>query len=152
MTRCNPYGYATDAGPKHLMGGFYHAGYAGKMTTERDGIHGPAVCTRPADRRMRLACEHGHTGPVMDLCGWHAQEIMDRMSQCCTRCVWPDEARGVNEACDWIMVEMAEARAAGDAVRYARLEASLNDHARQMDELLARGVIRKVPMKLVEVS
>lgn len=78
--------------------------------------------------------------------------ITDRMSQCCTRCVWPDEARGVNEACDWIMVEMAEDRAAGDAVRYARLEASLNDHARQMDELLARGVIRKVPMKLMEVS
>lgn len=152
MARCNPYGYATDAGPKHLMGGFYDSRYAGKQTTERDGIHGPAICTRPADRRMRLVCARGHAGPVMDLCGLHAQEIMDRMAQCCTRCVWPAEARGVNESCDWIMAEMADARAKRDLPRYARLEASLNDHARQMDELLARGVIAKVPMKLVEVS
>ena len=152
MSRCNPYGYATDAGPKHLMGGHYGPEYAGKQVTLRDGIHGPAVCEREADRRMRLTCEKGHTGPVMDLCGIHAQEIVDRMSQCCTRCVWPDQARGVNEACDWIMTEMADARAKQDIVRYKRLEASLNDHARQMDELLARGVIVKRPLKLVEVS
>lgn len=152
MTRCNPYGYATDAGPKHLMGGMFSAAYAGRQTTERDGIHGPAVCERPADRRSRLVCPNGHAGPVMDLCAHHAQEIMDRMAQCCTRCVWPDEARGVNEACDWIMAEMAAARAARDLVRYKQLEASLDDHARQMDELVARGVIAKVPMKLVEVS
>lgn len=152
MTRCNPYGYATDAGPKHLMGGHYGPEYAGKQTTLRDGIHGPAVCERIADRRVRLICERGHAGPIMDICGIHAREIMDRMAQCCTRCVWPAEARGVDEACNWIMTEMADARAKGDAVRYARLEASLNDHARQMDELVARGVIAKVPLKLVEVS
>ncbi len=152
MARCNPYGYATDAGPRHLMGGMYGPAYAGKQTTERDGIHGPAVCERPADRRARLTCDRGHAGPVMDLCAWHAQEIMDRMAQCCTRCVWPDEARGVNEACDYLMMEMADARAKGDAVRYGKLEAALNDHARQMDELLARGVIAKVPLKLVEIS
>lgn len=152
MARCNPYGYATDAGPAHLMGGFYDARYAGKMTTLRDGIHGPAVCERPADRRMRMICARGHAGPIMDLCGHHAAEIMSRMAQCCTRCVWPAEARGVNESCDWIMAEMADARAKDDAVRYGKLESALNDYARQMDELLARGIIAKVPMKLVEVS
>jgi hypothetical protein len=134
------------------MGGMYGPAYAGKQTTERDGTHGPAICQRPADRRMRMVCPRGHAGPIMDLCGLHAQEIMDRMAACCTRCVWPDEARGVNEACDWIMTEMADARAKGDVPRYGRLEASLNDHAKQMDELLARGVIAKVPLKLVEVS
>lgn len=152
MARCNPYGYATDAGPRHLMGGHYGPEYAGKQTLDRTGTHGPAVCEVPADRRMRLVCDNGHAGPVMDLCGGHAQEIMDRMSQCCTRCVWPDEARGVDQACNWIMTEMADARAKQDMPRYARLEASLNDHARMMDELVSRGVIRKVPMKLVEVS
>lgn len=152
MTRCNPYGYATDAGPKHLMGGMFGPEYAGRQTTERNGVHGPAICERPADRRMRLVCARGHAGPVMDLCGHHAQEIMDRMAACCTRCVWPSEARGVNEACDWIMAEMADAQAHGDAVRWGRLKASLDDQAAQMDELLARGVIAKVPMKLVEVS
>lgn len=152
MTRCNPYGYATDAGPKHLMGGFYGPQYAGKQTTERDGIHGPAICQRVADRRVRMVCARGHQGPIMDICGQHAEEIMARMSACCTRCVWPAEARGVNESCDWIMLEMADARAKGDAVRYKKLEATLNDYARQMDELLARGVIAKVPLTLVEVS
>jgi hypothetical protein len=134
------------------MGGFYGPEYAGKQVTERDGIHGPAICTRPADRRARLICARGHAGPVMDICPWHAQEIVDRMAQLCPRCVWPDEARGTDQACNWIMTEMADARAKGDAIRYARLEASLNDHARQMDELLARGVIAKVPLTLVEVS
>jgi hypothetical protein len=152
MTRCNPYGYATDAGPKHLMGGMYGPAYAGKQVTERDGIHGPAVCTLPADRRVRMICDRGHAGPVMDICGAHAIEIMARMAQCCTRCVWPSQARGLNEAMDWLMAEMADARAKGDGVRYGKLEAQLNDYARSMDELVARGIIAKVPLKLVEVS
>jgi hypothetical protein len=152
MARCNPYGYATDAGPKHLMGGMYGPQYAGRQTTERNGIRGPAICTRTADRRMRLVCPYGHAGPVMDLCGLHALEIMDRMAQCCTRCVWPDAARGVNEAIDWLLAERGEAIAAGDKVRAAKLTDAIDDHARQMDELMARGIIRKVPLKLVEVS
>lgn len=156
MTRCNPYGYATDAGPKHLMGGFYGPEYAGKQVLERDGIHGVAVCEIPATIRARFICENpGHgsqDAPVMDLCMLHAIEIQERMAQCCTRCVWPDQARGIDQSINWIMAEMAHARAVGDAYRYARLEANLNDHARQMDELVARGIIAKVPMKLVEVS
>jgi hypothetical protein len=43
MKRCNPYGYATDAGPRHLMGGFYGPEYAGDQTVFADGIHGPAI-------------------------------------------------------------------------------------------------------------
>lgn len=152
MTRCNPYGYATDAGPKHLMGGFYGPEYAGKQTVLKDGIHGPAVCERPADRRMRMVCPNGHQGPVMDLCPQHAWELQHRMSDCCTRCVWPDEARGVDQAMNWIMAEMAEARAAEDIQRLHRLNSALDDQRHQMDELLARGIIAKVPLTLVEVS
>jgi len=152
VTRCNPYGYATDAGPRHLMGGFYGPQYAGRQTTTRDGTHGPAVCERLADRRARLICQRGHAGPIMDLCGRHAQEIMDRMAQLCPRCVWPAEARGINEACDYLVAEIGQARLAGDLHRAGKLQAHLDDYARQMDELVFRGVIAKVPLTLVEVS
>lgn len=152
MTRCNPYGYATDAGPKHLMGGFYDARYAGKMTTLADGIHGPAVCERPAEHRARMVCEHGHTGPIMDLCPRHIAELQARMSDTCTRCVWPDAARGVNEAMDYVMARMAEARAAQDVPTLQRLGSQLDDLRKQMDHLFQSGVIKKVPLKLVEIS
>ena len=152
MTRCNPYGYATDAGPKHLMGGFYGPEYAGKQVTLRDGIHGPAVCERLADRRARLICQRGHAGPIMDLCARHAREIMDRMAQLCPRCVWPAEARGINDACDYLVAEIGQARLDRDMHRAGKLQAQLDDYARQMDELMFRGVIAKVPLTLVEVS
>lgn len=152
MTRCNPYGYAGDAGPKHLMGGHYGPEYAGRQTVLKDGLHGPAICERPADRRARLICEYGHAGPVMDLCPRHAQEITDRMSACCTRCVWPPAARGIDEACNWLNAEIGQARLDGNLARVRDLSPRLDDYARQMDELRARGIIRKVPLTLVEIS
>lgn len=152
LARCNPYGYATDAGPKHLMGGFYGPEYAGRQTTLRDGIHGPAVCENTATVRARMICPEGHAGPVMDLCQRHVAELQARMSDTCTRCVWPAEARGVNESMDYVMTRMADARARGDAVTLTRLNGQLDDLRHQMDDLLARGVIVKRPLTLVEIS
>jgi len=152
MTRCNPYGYATDAGPKHLMGGFYGPEYAGDQTVLKDGIHGPAICTEAAVARMRMVCEIGHTGPIMDLCARHVRELTARMSDTCTRCVWPDQARGVNDAMDRVMKQMADARDRQDAVTLRTLGARLDDLRHEMDGLRDRGVIRKVPLRLVEVS
>jgi hypothetical protein len=152
VTRCNPYGYATDAGPRHLMGGFYGPEYAGDKTVLADGIHGPAICTRDASVRARMVCERGHKGPEMDLCLGHVFYLQNNMSECCTRCVWPGEARGVNEAMDYVMVRMADARDAHDMVTLRKLNSQLDDLRHQMDELMARGVIAKVPLKLVEIS
>lgn len=152
MTRCNPYGYATDAGPKHLMGGFYGPEYAGKQTTFHDGIHGPAVCTRTATVRARMTCPNEHMGPVMDLCLVHVAELQARMSDCCTACVWPDAARGINESMDYVMLRMADARAREDLPTLRRLGDQLDDLRHQMDDLHQRGIIAKVPLKLVEVS
>jgi hypothetical protein len=152
VSRCNPYGYATDAGPKHLMGGFYGPEYAGDQAVLADGVHGPAVCERDATMRVRMVCELGHAGPVMDVCAWHARNLQETKSDCCTRCVWPGQARGVNEAMDDVMLRMADARAAGDQLRLRTLNGHLEDLRRQMDELRDRGVIRKVPLTLVEVS
>jgi len=152
MKRCNPFGYGTDAGPRHLMGGMFGPEYAGKQTLLKDGIHGPAACTEHATRRARMVCAMGHAGPVMDLCDRHWAEIAVRMSGCCTRCVWPDAARSVNEAIDRLMPQISEAYAHNDQAAAGRLRARVDDLAREMDELRHRGVILKVPLKLVEIS
>jgi hypothetical protein len=152
VTRCNPFGYATDSGPKHLMGGMYGPEYAGRQTLLPDGIHGPAACTERATRRARLICPFGHKGPVMDLCDRHWRIITARMSDCCTACVWPAEARELNEAIDRIQPQISEAYMNEDLAVYGRLVARAEDLGRQMDELRFRGIIRKVPLTLVEVS
>jgi hypothetical protein len=149
---CNPYGYATDAGPKHLMGGFYGPEYAGKQTVLADGIHGPAVCTSNAEVRARMVCEFDHKGPIMDLCLRHVAELRARMSDTCTRCVWPDAARAVNEEMDRVMLRMADARDHHDLPTLHRLNGVLDDLRRDMDGLREQGHIRKVPLKLVEIS
>jgi hypothetical protein len=153
VTRCNPFGYGTDAGPRHLMGGMYGPEYAGRQTLLADGIHGPAACTEQATHRARMVCAaEGHTGPIMDLCDRHWRIIQARMSGCCTRCVWPDQARGLNEDIERAMAQAAEAYARDDQATAGRLRARVDDLARQMDELRNQGIIRKVPLELVEVS
>jgi hypothetical protein len=153
VKKCNPYGYATDAGPKHLMGGFYGPEYAGDKTVLSDGIHGPAVCERDATVRARMVCvKEQHAGPIMDLCVAHARELQARMSDTCTRCVWPDEARGINDSMDHVMRMMADARDRDDRVTLSKLNSQLDDLRHEMDNLRERGVIKKVPLKLVEVS
>lgn len=147
--RCNPFGYATDAGPSGLMGGLYGPEYAGKMTTDQSGIHGVAVCEEPYAARYRLVCEAGHMGAVMELCARHAQMIVRRMSSTCTRCVWPAQALELNEAINRVSGQIAQTR---DLVSAARLRARAEDLGRQMDELIARGVIARRPLELVEVS
>jgi hypothetical protein len=152
VKKCNPYGYATDAGPKHLMGGFYGPEYAGDQTVMADGIHGPAVCERDATMRVRMVCEFGHTGPIMDVCVPHVRELTARMSDCCTRCVWPPAARSVNDSMDEVMRMMAAARDRQDLPTLHKLNSQLDDLRHTMDELRTQGHIKKVPLKLVEVS
>ena len=147
--RCNPFGYATDAGPAGLMGGLYGPEYAGKLTTDRTGTHGVAVCEAPWAARYRLTCEQGHHGPIMELCDQHAAMIVGRMSNTCTRCVWPPAALELNEQINRAQTELSRTY---DLVTAARLRARAEDLGRQMDELIRRGVITRRPLKLVEVS
>jgi hypothetical protein len=150
MARCNPYGYAGDAGPKHLMGGLFGPEYAGhKNLVNRDGLHGLGICENPATHRARMVCAADHRGPIMDLCSRHWGEITSRMSGTCTRCVWPPEALEVNTALESTMREAAAVR---DLAVANRLRVRVADLGRQMDELIARGVIRKNALRLEEVS
>ncbi len=151
--RCNPYGYATDAGPRHLMGGMYGPEYAGHdKLVKPDGLHGLGICENPATRRCRLTCPAGHTGPVMDLCADHVRIIRGRMSQTCTACVWPELARELDEAMNSVMRRMADAGSRRDVVTLRALSSRLDDLRQAMDELIARGVIAKRPLDLVEIS
>lgn len=149
--RCNPYGYATDAGPKHLMGGMYGPEYAGHSNlVNLSGIHGLGVCERPATVRAVAVCDQGHRGPIMDLCLDHVAELQQRMLGTCTRCVWPDQARALNEQIESAMREAASAR---DRATSHRLQGRVADLAKGMDELAARGIIRaRNPLRLVEIS
>lgn len=152
MTRCNPYGYATDAGPRHLEGGLYGPEYAGKLTIGKDGIHGVAVCTRPAAARYVMVCAAGHRGPVMDLCDSHAARIQLTQADCCTACVHVPEERAIAEEMNSVMTDMTGAILAGDLVTQARRKQRLDDLRKAMDELNARGISVKRPMRLIEVS
>lgn len=152
MPRCNPFGYGTDAGPKHLEGGFYGPEYAGKLTVNSDGVHGVAVCERQATGRYRMVCGQGHAGPVMDLCELHAGAVQQRYADCCTACIHVPEERAVQESMNAIMREISAAISAGDMATQARKRARLDDLRREMDELNARGVSVKRPMRLVEIS
>jgi hypothetical protein len=153
MARCNPYGYAGDGAPRHLMGGMYGPEYAGHDKLVRpDGIHGLGICEETAAYRVRMICEAGHAGPVMDLCARHRAEISKRMAGTCTACVWPEAAQAVNESMNSVMRQMSDAGLRRDAVTLRRLSLRLDDLRREMDELHARGIITKRPLTLVEIS
>lgn len=152
MARCNPFGYGTDAGPRHLEGGFYGPEYAGKLTVNKDGIHGVAVCERAATGRYRMVCAMGHTGPIMDLCQGHAAAITARYSDCCTACIHVPEEREIQEGMNATMREITAAIMGGDWATQARKRAHLDDLRHAMDELNARGISVKRPMTLVEIS
>lgn len=144
MTRCNPYGYGTDAGPRHLMGGRYGPEYAGdKMLINTDGVHGLGVCENQAAGRFRMVCVNGHArGPVMDLCSYHFGWIQSHYCQTCTACAMPPESIRIELEMDSCMRSMAGAVSSGDRATMGRLRIKLDDLRREMDELQARGIIR----------
>lgn len=147
--RCNPFGYATDAGPARLMGGVYGPEYAGALTVNSDGVHGVAVCESPYAARYRLVCDAGHKGAIMELCDRHAAMITARMSSTCTGCVWPAPALELNEAINRVGAQIA---ATADLAAAGRLRARVRELGQRMDELIAAGVIVRRPLRLVEVS
>lgn len=155
MTRCNPYGYATDAGPRHLMGGRYGPQYAGdKMLVNADGVHGLGICEEPAAGRFRMVCVNEHArGPVMDLCPYHVAWIQARYCETCTACAMPPQSIELELEMESVMRSLYGANASGDRAATMRLGIRLDDLRRDMDELVRRGIIRpKQPLRLVEVS
>lgn len=151
--RCNPFGYATDAGPARLLGGVFGPEYAGQHTVNRDGIHGVAVCEQPYTGRFRMVCPNGHQGDIMPLCAGHVTILAARYSRTCTACAIPPESRTIEEEMNRVMRAFSAANADADLATCGRLRSRLDSLRYDMDQLVARGVIRAaVPLRLVEVS
>jgi hypothetical protein len=129
--RCNPYG-AESGGPKRLLGGLYGSGSARTPDMDLPGnvAEGEWRCDQPAQVRVRMVCEHGHTGQIMELCSWHDEtvykadyvagtfrqvrdtvrvrghyeEIARRQSGFCPPCGWPD-ARSARNHVDYAALQ-----------------------------------------------
>ena len=67
MSRCNAYGAENPGGHSVPFGGFLP-----------NSVVTPPVCTAQAVHRFRWICEHGHNGPIVDLCEWHYAEFSGR--------------------------------------------------------------------------
>lgn len=150
--RCNPYGFTTDAGPRHLMGGIFGPEYAGPDLVLADGIHGIGVCVNEAQGWFVMRCPAGHTGPRMPLCPDHVGVLQARYSACCTRCVMPPESRALWEDQERATAELRRAFSAGDRAAVARIQSRIEDIGREQVALTMRGLTPKRPMKLVEIS
>lgn len=136
LGRCNPYGYET--GDMIVLGG------TADPAREKHAWR----CENWADGKYRMTCTAGHYG-VMVLCYAHVYTIRKRMSGLCPRCAWPDEARQLQADIDGLMSAFqSEPRS-----RWAEITGRLEDRQRQMNELVARGIISSgAPLRLEEVS
>lgn len=151
--RCNPYGFTTDRGPRHLMGGMFGPEYAGRDLVLQDGTHGIGVCANRADGWFVMYCPRGpHTGPRMPLCYGHVAQLQRRMSATCTACVMPPQSRALWEDQRRAEDELRRALAAADRRAADRIKAQIEDIGRQQVELTRRGLTPRNPLKLVEVS
>ena len=64
MSRCNAYGAENPGGHSVPFGGFLD-----------NPVKVQTVCTANAVHRFRWIREHGHHGPIVDLCEWHYAEF-----------------------------------------------------------------------------
>jgi hypothetical protein len=143
--RCNPYGNATDAGPRRLLGGVYGPEYEGRYKWG---------CQNPATIRARAACEYGHRGQPMDLCVPHAREMQKRQMGLCPPCAWPPEALQWNEVIERSQNELAVLHARGQfhSARGVQLRAYIESAGHRMTELHQSGRIKNTPLTLTEIS
>lgn len=141
--RCDPFGHGTDRGPRHLMGGLFTVAYEGPYKWQ---------CPNKADGRFIMLCPYGHQGEPRHLCYAHVQMISKRMSGVCTRCAMPPEAVELWEDQQRYSGMLAAARADGNASQVRHFLSKLDDLGRLSVEQVQRGIVRKVQMRLEEIS
>jgi hypothetical protein len=147
MGRCNYSGHET-GGPKHLLGGIYPASHEGPQKW---------ICENPATHRAIMVCTlngcRGEPMAICDRCHWNIQY---RMSDMCTRCAFPPEARGWQEEIDSAQWELhkwyVEEKRAWDDPHCAAARRRIEAGRVHMDELWQSGRIKKIPMKVLEVA
>lgn len=140
--RCNPYGHET-GGPKHLFGGLFSSAAEGPYKW---------TCQSRADGRYVMYCPAGHTGPVIELCYAHVYMIGKRMAGVCTRCAMPEEAREVWEDLQRQYTQFTRAKNADDQRAMRSIALRIEDLNQLSVEQVMRGIVRKIPMQLREIS
>jgi hypothetical protein len=145
VRRCNPYGHES-GGPKHLIGGVYGPEYEGKYHW---------VCHNPVTVRARMECIYWHRGQIMDLCRAHCIEIQRRQAGLCPKCAWPPEALMWNESIQRLQNELAVIALTDPYLHSPRagsIKLQIEDAGQRMTELWQRAIIKKVGLKLTEIS
>lgn len=135
LGRCNPFGYE-DANVV-VFGG----------TADPAREQHVWQCRNWADGKYNMSCDRGHAGQMV-LCYAHVFMIRRRMAGVCPACIKPPRARELEETMNHIMGLYRERprREWGD------LTVRLEDCQREMNELIQRGIIRRAPLQLTEVS
>lgn len=158
--RCDPYGAESRI---QLMGGIYPESHTGRIKwhcTKQARARYRMVCTG-GDYGQRTApdgglvaaysCTGGHQGQFMELCDDHRREIARRQAGACPACLYPPQARS-------IIADLEQVQALISGLGLFRLPelAKLTSRSDQLmaagDELIARGVVHKCPLLLVEVA
>jgi hypothetical protein len=83
-----------------------------------------------------------------------------RANNMCPRCMWPPEARELQEVADWLQQEMSRLKVgpmsmimSGELLRrFTAMEQAQDQVRARFDELYASGRVHKCPLKLKEVS
>jgi hypothetical protein len=184
LGRCDPYG-AESGGPKRVMGGLHGPASARLDPSEALGlpqavIEGEWACRWPAEVRVRMICQCGHQGEIMQLCSWHDEityrgemvagtirkistkirvhghyeEIGRRQSGACIRCLFPGEYAEWYKALFAWQQELAMLRDTGQwySVRGNYVRSKIEDICGTFDQGNADGTIHRCPMRLVSVS
>jgi hypothetical protein len=120
-------------------------------------------------------CDGGHKGQVMPLCTTHAREFTvgppkpgytrdlrtpvgqiggTKANEMCPACMWPPEARTLQEQADDLQQRMSVLIVMGLDLTgdFVRLQVAQDRVRGRMDELFASGRVHKCPLQLIEVS
>jgi hypothetical protein len=126
-------------------------------------------------------CDGGHKGQIMALCRIHVRDFTTgppkpgfsrdlktphgqvggtRATDMCPACMWPPEARTLQEQADALQQEMSRLRTgpmelivSGHVMRrFAQMEAVQDQVRARLDELYQTGRVHKCPLTLREVS
>ncbi len=118
-------------------------------------------------------CDGGHKGQVMPLCKKHVRDFTvgpprpgftadlktpvgqvggTKANEMCPACMWPPEARALQERADILQMELSRLQIHGLLGEFARVQAAQDQVRARLDELFASGRVHKCPLKLTEVS
>ena len=158
---CDPYGAESRI---QLLGGIYPESHVGRIMwrcEKRAEARYRMICTggeyggrAAADGGLLPAtiCAGGHRGQVMPLCADHRKEIARRQAGACPACLYPPAGRALTEAIEANQRDLQVAELLQDWPNVARLTSRHEAMSGHMSEMMARGIIHKCPLRLVEVS